>query len=318
MTINVAAIQNVIAEYAPQMFVNTLTKRSYLWNKIPKAPPSSPQGPRWQAKTAGHTGVSTFADGGTFPVADEFERAKASLDWGRYVGTIKITGDADDQLRLGGDLYIANYVNEQTTEVVDALVDLFCQHIKAGTATNGFVGLTTAIDDTGTYANLSRSTYSVWQSYVNDNGGSGRNLTLALMRTVHNQITQTIGGDYNEIWTTQEQIDAFTGLGSGVPTPQINIANGQTTATFVAGYGGPGNQTPGAWFKGRPMYAIPGYATGRMDFVDTRGFAIEELRRITMRGPKQVNDDFHFDLTWKGQLKLTNPRKQAASLQDLN
>lgn len=321
MAINSTLITNVLRKHRNQFFADAVTKRSAMYNLLRKEGPSSPQGPTWQVKVASNGSASLFVEGGTFPAAGNFEQVEATLPWGHYVALITLTGTAERQLEIGGgDAKIINYFRQQLTDANAQIVDLMHDHTLGGnnTATvngqtaQGIIGVTAAIGDTGSYAGISRSTYTVWQSYVNDNSGTPRALTIALMDDCHNNLVDVRGGSYNAVLMSQTQFDNYTQLSSGVPSPHFQIpGTGPASLTFNAGY-------TGATYKGRPVLVIPGYNTSRIDFVNLDALSIELLRPITVSEPRRQNDDTYWDITIEPQMKLRNPYMDAASLQDLS
>lgn len=314
MAIDFAKVTNVVQEFAPQLFVDTITRRSMAWNLFDKVAPSSPQGPRWQVKTAGSSNAAPFAEGDAAPTPDEFEKVQASLSWGAYHSTIRIGGLSRRVLGAASESFIADYVGEQFRDQMADMIDEINADLLGGATTNGVTGLTAAISDTGTYAGLLRSTYSTWQSYVNDNSGSGRAATMALYDTTHNNLVDTNEGNYDLILCDQDQWDNFTALASGNGFPasaSFQIMPGQPALEAVAGF-------TGARYKGRPVIAVPGYTAGRADFLMRDAFTIEILEDFSVIPLSIVNDDMTFYATIFLQAKLRNPKKDAASLQDLN
>lgn len=312
--IDFTKVSPIVQEFAPQLFVDTITRRSEFYNLIRKVSPTSPQGPRWQVKTAGASNASPFAEGDAAPAADEFERVQASLDWGKYHTTVSLGGLSAKVLAAASSTYIQNYIQEQFRDSFEDMVDEINADMLGGATTNGITGITAAIADSGTYAGISRSTYSSWQSYVNDNTGTPRALTIALMDTVHNNLVDTNGGNYDVILCDQDQFDNFTALSSGNGSPaaqRFNVGPGQSALEAIAGF-------TGARYKGRPVLPIPGYTSGRMDFVRLEALTVEVLSPFMVTPLGKTNAD----MRWYGevylQMKLRNPKKDAAALTDLS
>ncbi len=320
MAIDFAKVTGAIAEYAPQYFAKAITRYTQVFERLKKVGPSSPQGPRWKVQSAGHAGAVAFAEGANDPAADEFEYANAALSWGQYHAKITLGGLSRDVLAVANEEFILGYVEEQMAEAFREMVSRIDTHLRGGVNANGIVGIVAAIDDANTYAGLDRTSVTSFACYINDNGGTPRALSMALMDTVHRQFVDVIGGNYTEIWTSLAQAQALTALssGNGVAAVQINVQNGAQTMTKTIGFGGPNPLTPHAYYNGRPVYAIPGYPSGRIDFVDPEGLELEVLRQPYVEHRAKTNDDESWVVYWKGQLKFKNPRFQAASLQDLS
>lgn len=318
MAMDISLISGIIQQQAPNLFVDGLTKRSTLYNLIPKRGPSDARGPRWQVKTTAASSAQPFAEGGTFPVADEFEVTQAALTWGSYVATLKITGQAMDQLNASSQ-FVPNYMAEQVREAVADLVDEIDEDLRGGATTNGITGITSAISDTGIYAGINRGTVTAFASYVNDVSGA---LSVAELVDAADTLVDTRGGRFNAILTSRSQLNNYTALtsGEGVGALRLNSSSsGQTMQQFIAGYGDANDPFMGApTFRGVPLLAIPGYATDRMDLVDLSDMAIEVLRPLRVSEMYRKNDDYYWDLTTILQFRIANPRKTTASLQNLS
>lgn len=312
MTINVNAITDVLRDRAPQDFADATSQREDMLQFTQEVNPSSPNGPTWRVKISNNASGGTFAEGGTFPAGGQYEFLKATLGWGRYVATLEMTGDVEDQLMLSDSLFIDNYFNTQLDDALESLLDDVNTDLLGGANTNGVTGITAAIDDSGTYAGISRSTYPIWSSYCNDNSGTPRALTIALMKETHRQLVDVRKGQYDVILCSQDQFDAYTALTVDTPALRAPVnTNALQGITFNAG-------AVAAGFRGRPLLVVPGYDATRMDFVQRRRWTRETLRAVRVSDPKRVNDDWHWDITFKLQAKLFNPRKNAASIQDLS
>lgn len=311
--IDFTKVNAVVQEFAPQMFVDTVTRRSEFYNLLRKTGPSSPQGPRWQVKVAGASNAAPFAEGDAAPSADEFEKVQASLAWGNYHTTVSLGGLSSKVLAAANATYIANYMQEQFADSFADLVDEINADLLGGATTNGITGITSAISDTGTYAGISRSSYAGWQSYVNDNSSTPRPLTMALMDTTFKNLVDTNGGNFSHILCDQDTFDEYTALTSGNGYPasaRLMVGQGDTSLSAVAGY-------TGASYRGRPIVPIPGYTATRMDFVDLNALRIEVLDGFSLEPLAKTNEDMRWYGTIHLQMVLPNPKKQAAALVDL-
>lgn len=311
MALGITEINAILQEEAPMAFADAVTRYGLLFNSIRQVGPSDPQGPRWQVKTTGESSAATYSEFGAFPTGSQFTPTQAQLGWGRYVATLEISQQSLDQL-AAGQTFIANYINEQYAEKIKSLVATMDGHIRGGDNTNGITGLTSIIDDDNTYAGIVRGSVTAFQAYINDNSGSGRALTMALLDDVHNNLVQVNGGNYTHILCDYNQLDKYTALtsGNGVPAVHRNTTDGMS-ATFAGGY-------VGAFYRGRPVVAIPGYTSGRMDFIEWDALALELLHGFRQGPERRANDVLYFDWTIKPQLRLHNPKMQCAGLIDLN
>lgn len=318
--IDYTLINEIVQELAPQLFVDQVSRNAHFLKFIEKKSPSSAQGPRWQAKVVGHSGASSFSEGSAAPAASDFQSEPAKLPWGQYHATVNLGGLSRDILEAANATYIADYLTKQLEGGMKDIADEVNTDAFSGTASPSVIGLTSAIDDAGTYADINRSTYANWQTYINDNSGTPRAISTALMASTHDYFINTVLGDYDQIWTSQSQVDALAALtsGVGVITPQLHVANGQTEAIAVLGFGGMEMMRPSLFYRGRPVFAIPGYPSGRVDFIKKDTIWFEVLKDVMVEKLAKVNDDENFYITYKLQLVVSEPRMGCASLQDLS
>jgi hypothetical protein len=170
-------------------------------------------------------------------------------------------------------------------------------------------------------AGINRATTTNFQCYQNDNTGTPRALTMALMDDVHSNFVDSYGGRYDRILTSQTQVDAYTALssGNGFPAPtRMVLSNADNSAIALGGFGMIDPLEPAAYYRGRPIFALPGYASDLMHFVDMSQLELEILRDVRVDLKASTNDDITWYVTWKGQLTLRNPRMGAAVLDDLS
>lgn len=313
-SVDVSYLSSLFQEQAPQQFADATDRTSGLLDLFQRTPISDPRGPRWWVKTAGTT-ASRIADGGTYPSATRTTQSQASLTWGEYIVTIELTKRAQDELNAGRLTVMAELM-AQYEDGVREIVDQINTDLLGGTNANGITGIQQMVLDDNTYAGIDRTSVTNFAAYSNDNTGTPRSLTLALMDDVHDNLVDANLGSYNAILTSQTIMDVYTGLssGNGAPASPAQYTTPLDNAqTFIAGYSR-------AFYKGRPVIALPGYATDRMDFVDlaaSDGFGIEELRPITVDELPPANGTARWAITCVLQAKLVNPKKRAAVLDDL-
>ena len=313
-TINAAAISAVLTKNAGQIFSDGIIRDTQMFERFRSSgrivPAMDPRGPRWQVKTTGSSSAAVYADGGSFAAASKFAATEATLAWGRYAASVKLTGDARDQLKFSGNQMISNYFAEQLEDAMADLIETIDEDILGGATTNGITGITAAILDSNTYAGIDRSSVVAFRAPEITTAGA---LTAAILDAMHTSLVVTNHGRYNAIYSDQTQIDEYTALtsGNGIPTAR-NLAMDSNRLTFSGGFGGQDN-LPAAYYKGVPWYVITGYTANRIDFVWEPGLLIEELRPISVGKAQRVQgtDDLTWTIIWKGQMKLLNPAKQA-------
>jgi hypothetical protein len=317
MAITPTSISSIVIDRTPQIFADAVSRNSEGYNFFDKVQPTDSKGPRWQAKTVGRTAVN-YALGGAFPAGAQFQHAQASLAWGRCVATIELYGQAMDELDAGSPLAIDNYLREQFDDATMAMVAKLDAEVWGAVTANGMTGLQTAIDSTGTYAGINRASVTNWASAQGDNSGTPRAVTKALMDALVNTLLYTNKGRFTHVLTTPaigSTLEAVTS-GAGVPALRQNITS--ETTLMNLGFGGPNmDQTLIGTYKGRPVHKMAGLVAGAMYFINKPNINIEVLRPFRSSTPKRENDDLFFDVTHICQLKVINPRKDAAVLEDL-
>ena len=91
-----------------------------------------------------------------------------------YYATINIA--KTDELAVSGDRAIVNFLAQEVQLAEDSLKDKIANDLYTGT--DAIVGLNTAIG-TGTYGNIDGSTYTFWQSGVDNTAHTGANMELS-------------------------------------------------------------------------------------------------------------------------------------------
>ena len=123
------------------------------------------------------------------------------------------------------------------------------------------------------------------------------------------------------IFTGTAQATAMRGFTTGAVTPYVFVP-----ASFGVVEGGAPQLLSKAkiQYRGLPVIELPGYPTGRVDFVDLDGIWLESLYDPENPfSPAEAGSDINGDLTRYSvhafmQLVCPNPRMSAFSLQDLS
>jgi hypothetical protein len=212
-------------------------------------------GIRWPVRYAGNTSASSYGEGDAGGGAGNQAAKEAFLAWKSNRVEISVSGQAF-AVGAGGGMVVDPLRFELDNGLLDMRSNINTELMSDGTGNSNkdITGLRAAIADTGTYAGLDRSTYTWWKAYVNANGGTPRNLTEALMRDVKSTILETRGGRVTAIYTGSAQWYKYGDLLRGERRQQ-------DPRTLTGGY-------QALDFEGIPLILVPGYPTGRMDFVD--------------------------------------------------
>lgn len=318
--INYALLTDTLIEETNQTFVDACNNDQFLYNMIKKVGPSGNGKSTWQFINARPT-AKGFREGDTFKNPDRFTQEKPELPPGYFHQVLSVTGHARDALKNASALQISDWLMQQYAIAAESMINEIEEAIYGGDDTDSeFVGLGSAIDDGNTYATINRASETKFRAYVNDNSGTPRALTVALLNTTHNAITQTNRAKYNTILASPTQVAAWRALAADVSKlgGQVQVTGNiynQVTGTGTQEFG-----ASGLWFYGVQVTQVPGYPTDRIDFLDLTPMncKIEMHRDFEVSAPERVNDDTVWDITTGQTLVLVNPRRGSGRLADLS
>lgn len=320
-----ANLYAAMADAVPQAVFEALTERSFFFNFLNKRASDKPFA---QLKDVANDSITGgFTIGGALPDAGAADTRDLEWEWGNYYAATKL---ADRQLKEAAAgssrMKIGNLLEFQVNDLVTQLVEKIATDCISGateSATAGtIVGLTGgAIEDDNTYAGVDRSVVSAHAPYVNDNGGTPRAISTTLIDTVLDTVEMVREGRVTVGFCDYNQWNAIAAL-SGV-TETKNDTSGNGVSKFLG--------VTSIMYRGIPIVKVPGYTSGRLDFVDESMLELVYLPvsgvpdsqatildSIDLKEPERDGDS----LVWKAftywQLVLTNGRKHAASLQDLS
>lgn len=323
--IDATKINAILAKNAPLAFKMQVPQITTLYDLITRQPnglrtPSSAQGPTFEVEVSGHTGAVTFAESDPAPAESQTEIVNAEADgWGRYAATIKLSGETQRKLDLGGPSYVEDYFVKQVRGATKAILTTLEGHIKGAFVPNGIAPLCQNISDTGIYYNIDRAVYPNWQSYVNANGGVPRAVSAALLGDVHKNLVDVNDGNYSVIFGDRTQCEAVAAITHPTIQKIVLVQDPSNSFTPIVGVGGIDKLKPACFYNERPVIPIAGYPSGRLDFIDLSAVFFEELS-----GPPQVEMLANTDtakrwiISYYVQLAIDSCHKGAASLQDLS
>lgn len=321
----IATMYTAMADTAPQMLADALVRRSFLFDRLRKVKASGKK-TQWQPKTTGNSSpTGAFTIGGTMPTAGAAETIDAELGWGNYTGSFKIADRQLKELATAGDQFkIRDFMRFQLDDIIEGLVDKIAIDIISGSTVSDtagtVIGLTSAIDDANTYAGINRGSVSEWQSYVSDL--SSAPVTDVALAALLDTFKNTHKGRATVAFMDFNQWNAVADLAQAVKEAK----NDTTGSNGISVFGGVTN----LYYRGIPCVQVPGYTSGRIDFVDESGLEIRYLpatggtessqvikQMFDLQAPEKDGDTWEMRIFAYCQLKLHNPRKQACSLQGL-
>lgn len=323
-SVTIANINGLLGEIGPMAIDDAITRFSTLWDLIPKKDASDSAGPTWRVKVGANSSAEATVPGGSLPAADAAEFVQARLNWGNYPVSFTVSHQGMRQIEKARELgqELANMVEEQLAESVSSLASAVATDLIAGSdTTKAIVGLCTAIDDTGTYAGIAQGSYSEWGCYVAANSGSGRTLTVSIMDIAYDYFVNTVKAEPGAwvILTGTAQASTMRGFSTGAvsPVPSVLVDSSFRGVPKVLSHAS-------IMFRDLPVLTIPGYTTGRIDFVNLNALSIECLNGAATpfyfdEGQKDATSDLTvFKGYFNGQLVLRNRRHNAFSIQDLS
>jgi hypothetical protein len=322
----VAQVSAVIRDIGPRFVADAVTRNAEMFNLVPKVDPSDPKGPRWMVKTAGNSAAGKYTPG-TLAAAGAATFAQASMNWGNYSCPVKFNVRSLVELGLAGDQVLVNQILEQLKDGSQALIASMNSDCISGSDTSdGIIGVSVAIDDTGTYAGIDRGSVTEFACYVAANGGSGRTLTVAIMDTAYDYFVNTIKKEPGRwaLLTGSAQASTMRGFSTGAVSSGANAA---TMLGFVEGGVPKILSYSNLQYRDMPIIVVPGYATGRVDFVNLDALEMECLNGgetpffLGLPGEPEYEksgDEYLWVVYCWCQLRIRNPKHNAFSIQDLN
>jgi len=323
-SVTIAQINTLMHEVGPQVVQDAITRSVKLWDLIANAGgglvgASSKSGPFALVKVGSNGSATSFEPGGSMTAADAAEIVEAKLNWGNYGGMFTLSELGLAQLESGGEQELANAIQANLEELARQLQSAVNTGLISGSDTSkDIIGICTAIDDTNNYAGIDRSSKTEWGCYVAANSGSARGLTVAIMDTAYDYFVNTVGAEAGNwvILTGTAQESTMRGFSTGAASSYSVYQPGEGVVKALS--------TSKVAFRDIPVVAIPGYTTGRIDFVNLDACSIECLNGaeapFRFSGP---HSDAGSDLTYfkgffQGQLVIKNIRHNCFSIQDLS
>jgi hypothetical protein len=238
-------------------WVDALTKETFLLTRLGErgnVKTGRGNAIRWPVRYSGNSSAASYGDGEAAAGAGNQSIMQAALSWKYNRVEVSVTGQAL-AVGAGGGMVTDPLRFELDSGLLDLRAALNTQIMSDGTGNSSkdVTGLRAALADTGTYAGIDRGVYTWWKAYVSANGGTPRNLTEALMRDVKSTV-ETRTGRVSAIYAGSAQWYAYGDL-------LRSERRQQNPVTLTGGY-------QALDFEGTPLIKVPGYPTGRMDFVD--------------------------------------------------
>jgi hypothetical protein len=301
MPANTTTLAELIVQLYRGPWVEALFTNTFLLTRIQQKQGVG-EGVRWPVRYAGNTSAGSYAEGDSGAGAGNQGFKKAFLTWRLNKVEVEVSGLAQ-AIGDNGGMIVPALRTELDLGLSDVRGNINTQLMSDGSGNSGkdITGLFAAIADTGTYAGLDRGTYTWWKSYVNANGGTPRNLSEELVRTVKSTV-EARGGRVTAIYAGSTQWYKYGDL--------LRAERRQQNPTSLTG----GYQALD--FEGVPLIKVPGYPQTRIDFVNEDLLEYVVLKDFEAKPMAKTKDSDVIWVTHYSQLVCRNPYRMG-SLQDL-
>ena len=254
---------------------------------------------RWKIHYAGNTSAGAYSENDEIPEAGSQAYTEARVPFKQNWVVVEVTGLVQAATR-GGAAYmdvLANETKEGLEDLKDRLNDQMLATTADGTG-RSIHGMGFIISDVGVYAGIDRAVNTWWQSYVNDNAGTPRPLTIALMQDVMAEMEKTTRkGKISVILTNRKH---WYDYGNLLTPDRRYTASEKLDGGFMA-----------LDFEGIPVVAVPNLPAGTMYFLDESEWGYYVLQNFETK-PKSTNKDSdRFIITHYSQLLCKHPGRQA-------
>jgi len=187
-----AQIQSITQDHiVPKVTDNVLQSNVLSLLLLSNGKPWAGESLKFPVKLSSHTQGGSFDDYSEFSVANENVRQVASFDPRAYYQSVVIGGIAKSVNSISKSR-VLDLVKVEMESVHQDMVDdigTLLYGLGTGNSNKDFLGVRAGVDDgnnVATYGNLSRSTYSAWQSSIQTSVGA---FDFAKARTLHNSAT---------------------------------------------------------------------------------------------------------------------------------
>ena len=237
----------------------------------------------WAVRFTNASGYTNggVADGADIATFNSDTKVAANLEYTTYVEAVSVGGRAQAAAaQAGNPSELANLIGEEIGEAAQRLALAVATDFYTGTgASNKLQGLYSATGTTygglmgsGTYAGVSRSSYSEWAANVitGTPSGTSRALTLDVMREMRRTIYTACGEKPDLIVTDPIQFEKYAQLlGANRRYVQEVVMRGQRL-TLDGGF-------MALEFDGVPILEDALHPSGKMSFINTRHVHIAQL-----------------------------------------
>lgn len=202
------------AEVFGPLVIRQMNRKAVLLRRLMKMPGAG-KNCAWDVTFSG-AAAGTFTEGADVAVGDLAHDidVPATLAWGEYRSNYGFSSLAQAVARSSNTspMELWSRFSHDLKGSASKLGSVLNAALYNGTGANAIIGLQTGLATSGTFANISKATYTEWQGNVNTNSGTPRALTKALMDTLEGEIYDACGERPDIIVTTTNVANKYEGL----------------------------------------------------------------------------------------------------------
>lgn len=208
-TVDLASILNALGQRIAPTIRRQINRRCVILRLIPIVT-SGGKNVAWDVEGDGAY-TEDYADGADVSSYGSDDTLQATLPWARSRSNFKMTDEAIAAAQSNGDASFLGYARRQLENAAPALAKRLNAHVftGSGSGSNQMVGLATALSDSGTYAGISRSSYTWWRSNVIDNGGNA--LSIDALRRANGVTIYNASGEQADFAFCSSDTFAYIG-----------------------------------------------------------------------------------------------------------
>lgn len=202
-----------IDHYVPQMEDNIFTSKPLMWSLKNAGRIKNYHGTKivQPLMYAENPNQGVYADDDVFATAANTGLSAAEYDWRQFYGLVHFTGI--ELAKNSGEEAVLSLLEARLQQLELTVAENLNTELWQGTdASNRWLGLVTSVGTTSnTVGGIDSTSATWWDPQQSANGGTGRNLTLALMRPVYNNASE--GNDHpTNLFGTQSAFETYEGL----------------------------------------------------------------------------------------------------------
>lgn len=206
-------LSTTIDHYIPQMEDNIFTSKPLMWSLKNAGRIKNYHGTKivQPLMYAENPNQGVYADDDVFATAANTGLSAAEYDWRQFYGLVHFTGI--ELAKNSGEEAVLSLLEARMQQLELTVAENLNTELWQGTdASNRWLGLETAVGTTAnTVGGIDSSSATWWDPQSSANGGTGRALTLALMRPVYNNASE--GNDHpTNLFGTQSAFETYEGL----------------------------------------------------------------------------------------------------------